>query len=497
MTEKDFLANTSLGVLQGIKSGTVIQFRGVPYTKPPVKDLRFAPPQEMSSWTGIRLAREHGPIPPQPPSRLSSVLGDFSRPQDEDCLTLTISTPAIDKKARPVLVFLHGGGYLTGAGSLDWYDGSTLAHEGDLVVVGVNYRLGVLGFLYQPGISDGQLGIQDMIAALEWVKDNIADFGGDPNQITVMGQSGGGQAIMCMLAMPETRRLFQRAILQSAPVGAPPFSKATALEYGNQFLSLLGIKTRPARELIQRLKTETPANLIMATGKLVRSTASFGDVTPPFMPVFEDISTQEHFIQAAADGAATARVEVIIGTNGQEANAYFNVLSMQKPDLNLVSQRFLTLTGRGDAIDLYRQRRPGGTAADLLSDLTTDHYFLFPSLKFADAASKAGVRTWVYQFDWSPPNSPFKACHCIELPFVFGTLSAWNSAPMLNGADSSVVKDLSAAIRHMWLAFVKKGNPELNIPWLQYRSDSRQTMQFGDTVGPVGDLGGLTWRYHA
>jgi para-nitrobenzyl esterase len=355
----------------------------------------------------------------------------------------------------------------------------------------------VLGFFYQPDISDGQSGIQDIVAALEWVKDHIVDFGGDPNQITVMGQSGGGHAIMCMLTMPKTRKLFQRAILQSTPVGIPPFSKAKALEYGNKFLSLLGIKTTPARELIQRLKTETPANLITATAKLAHSTASSGDITPPFMPVFEDISTQEHFIQAAADGAATARVEIIIGTNGQEANAYFKLPSMQKPDPNLVSQRFSSLTGQKDTIDLYRQRHPGGTAVDLLSDLMTDYYFLFPSLSFAEAVSKAGARTWVYQFDWSPPNSPFKACHCIELPFVFGTLSAWNSAPMLIGADSSVVKDLSAAIQHMWLAFVKKGNPELNIPWPQYRSNGRQTMQFTDTIGPVGDSGGLTWRYHA
>ena len=493
MTES-LVARTTLGDLQGIRRNGVVQFRGVPYAAPPVGELRFAAPHPVSAWTGVRDARQDGPIPPQAPSRLRGVMGDFSRPQGEDCLTLTISTPTIDGKVRPVLVWLHGGAYLSGAGSLDWYDGATLAREGDMVVVGVNYRLGALGFLYLPEISDGRLGMLDMIAALQWVRQHIGGFGGDPNRVTVMGQSAGAHTIMCLLARPDTRGLFRRAILQSPPAGIAPLAETTALAYGNQLLDLLHIEWEHPAEVAARLQAEPPARLIEATGELARLTTRFGQVTPPFLPVLDSLASPERFIKAAAEGAGAAGVDLIIGTTREEMNAFFCNPSMQDPDPALVAELFSALAGQEDALERYRRRRPGSRTVDLLSDLVTDHTFLFPSLRLAEAASKAGAGTWVYQFDWAPPNSPFKACHCLELPFVFGNPQAWSEAPMLQGTDPAALADLSAEIRFAWAGFAQTGDPAVSTPWPQYQANGRQTMRFASMIGPVGDPAGVTWR---
>ncbi|GHO90671.1 para-nitrobenzyl esterase [Reticulibacter mediterranei] len=484
------IARTALGDLLGVHHAGGLQFRGVPYAEPPLGERRFAPPYPLSAWTGLRDASQHGPIPPQPPSRLRNVMGDLTRPQSEDCLMLTISTPALDTRSRPVLVWLHGGGYLSGAGSLDWYDGTRLSREGDMVVVGVNYRLGPLGFLYQPEISDGKSGLLDVIAALQWVQQHIRSFGGDPNRVTVAGQSAGAHMIMCLLAWPDTRNLFQRAILQSAPAGLPPFSEAAALEYGNRFLDLLQIERGQTEEVAVRLKAETPTRLIEAMGELARRTTHFAQIAPPFMPVIDEISAPERFLEAAAAGAGVAGIDLIIGTTREEAHAFFS----SGVDETLIAERFAALAGSTNALEHYRYRRPGASLTALLSDLVTDTTFLFPSLRFAEAASGAGARSFVYQFDWSPPTSPLQACHCLELPFVFGNLDDWHDAPMLQGTDPDMFAALSGAVRAAWIRFVQKGDPSASVPWPFYKADGRQTMRWASHLGPVGDPAGISWR---
>ncbi|MBO0794472.1 MAG: carboxylesterase family protein, partial [Ktedonobacteraceae bacterium] len=394
------LARMPLGDLLGAQSAGVIQFRGVPYAQPPIGALRFAPPRPITPWTGLCDASQHGPIPLQPTSRLRTVLGEINRPQSEDCLTLTISTPAPDNRARPVLVWLHGGAFVSGAGSLDWYDGTRLAREGDQVVVGVNYRLGPLGFLYQPGISNGKQGLLDVIGALQWVQEHIHCFGGDPSRVTVAGQSAGAHMILCLLAQPDTRHLFQRAILQSAPTGVAPFSLATAQEYGNSFLDILHIEQGPSEAVASALRAETPTHFIEAMGKLARRTARFAQLTLPFMPVIDELSTSERFLEAAATGAGAAGIDLVIGTTREEAHAFLLDGSVPEPDLHLFAESFSQLTGEEDALKAYQLRRPGGTLLEVVSDFMTDSTILFPSLRFAEAASRAGARTWVYQFNW-------------------------------------------------------------------------------------------------
>ena len=197
-----------------MRDGEVCRFSAIPFAQPPIGDLRFRPPQP-SEWRGVLDATRPGPIAPQLPSRLRAAMGDFDAPQSEDCLHLTVWTPEVDKRRRPVLVWLHGGAWQSGAGSLGWYSGAKLAARGDIVVVAPNYRLGALGWIAVEG-ETANVGLLDQEAALDWVRTHIDAFGGDPEQVTVMGQSAGAMSIPCML-MREP--LFHRGIMQSASIG--------------------------------------------------------------------------------------------------------------------------------------------------------------------------------------------------------------------------------------------------------------------------------------
>ena len=460
---------------QGLTIDGVTIYRNIPYAAPP---HRFQPPEPPDSRTGTRDATQHGPVAPQGRSRLADVMGEFDRPQAEDCLTLTITTPGADTAGRAVLVWLHGGAWSSGAGSLDWYDGTVLAREQGIVVVGVNYRLGALGYLHLPGISPGNLGTMDQVAALRWVRDNIAAFGGDPARVTVAGQSAGAASIGRMIVDPAARPLFRRVILQSGSFGRPPPSRAQAAEIGAMFVALLDDDPR----------TAPPSKLIAAQGALARQLAKFAETNPPFMPLIEEPTDQAALLAGIA--AASSELEVLIGTTRDEVHAFFAANpAMANPPADAVAARFAALTGDAGGIDAYRQRRPGGSVMDLLSDLGTNDTFAWPSMRLAAAISAAGGAVHAYQFDWAPAGSRFKACHCIELPFVFGTLPAWPGAGMLQGGDPAFMAALSALMRGHWGAFVRDGNAAL--AWPGYEKQRRMTMVYDEICGPVGDPMGL------
>ncbi len=246
------VVTTASGDIHGVHEDGVRVFRGVPYAAPPVGTLRFMPPQPAPRWRGVRNAVADGPIAPQGRSRLAHVMGDFERPQSEDCLTLTIWTPdtVAESDRCPVLVWVHGGAFSSGAGSLPWYSGERFAANG-VVTVSINYRLGALGFLCLPGVSDGNLGFLDQAAALLWVRENIRAFGGDPNNVTVVGQAAGAISIAAHMTTPSTSALFRRAILQSAPIGRRSRTLEDAHRVGKRFLDVLGLKAGEA----DRLKT--------------------------------------------------------------------------------------------------------------------------------------------------------------------------------------------------------------------------------------------------
>ena len=477
------VAQTALGNLRGVFTDGVAAFRSVPYAAPPIGELRFAQAAPVRAWTGLRDATRHGPIAPQLPSRLGVAMGNFSRPHDEDCLTLTICTPAPDGKARPVLVWLHGGAWISGAGSLDWYDGARLAREGDLVFVGVNYRLGALGWLHRPGIVDAEAGTSDMIAALAWVRDHIAGFGGDPASVTVMGQSAGATSIGRLLMLADARGLFRRVIMQSGGFGRGAYASAVATERADQLLRLLDIDPH-ASTALTRLRSADVRHLLVAQGELARANARFAQTMPMFMPVLPSAMPQAEMLGAIADGAGGK--DVLIGATADEVHAFFAAdPGMENPPADALVARF----GGEAALARYRARRPGGSAMDLLADLGTDETFLLPAIRLAEAVAARGGNAYAYLFDWAPPRSRFKSCHCIDLPFVFGNFDAWGDAAMLAGGDAAQMADLSAAIRRAWIAFVRTGDPQHDsLPaWPRHDADRRPTMRFGARISLAGN----------
>ncbi|WP_433575233.1 carboxylesterase/lipase family protein [Nocardia brasiliensis] len=394
------IVETTSGPVRGLAEGGVTVYRGVPYAKA----KRFGVP-ERADWTGVLEANEFGLAAPQLASRLERVMGSFEVPQAEDCLSLNVWAPPGD--GHPVLVFLHGGGFSSGAGSLDWYGGAEFAARGEVVVVTVNYRLGVLGYLRLPGISDGNLGLLDQIAALTWVRENIAAFGGDPDRVTAAGQSAGAISLVALLSGERGRGLFQQAILQSTPLGMVPATPEEAERTGAKLLQELGIE---AAQL-----DAVPVGDLLAAQFAVASRAS-SKILPPFQ------LTGDGTLVAADPVAAVGRkvdIPILMGTTRDEGAAFL------------------------------ADDREAMAAA-------TEHVFAGPARQLAATLAAREVPPWLFRFDWHPAGSPFGACHCVELPFLLGDAAAWRAAPMLRGERPQRLVD---EMRDSWLAFITKGDP--------------------------------------
>lgn len=455
------LARTALGTLRGATEDGVQAFRGVPYATA----ARFQAPLPVAAWNGERAADRHGPIAPQLPSRLAQVMGGFERPQGEDCLSLTVWTPAADLGKRPVVVWIHGGAFMSGAGSLDWYDGATLARRGDLVVVAINYRLGALGFLDLDDVSPPNLGLQDQAMALAWVCDHIASFGGDPGNVTVAGQSAGALSTLAHLASPVRRDLFHRAILQSAPFQGFHQPRAESRAIGRAFVEQLGVDPR----------TASVEAILAVQLALLKQGARFAAISPPFTPVVDGDWFPDDLMQAAE-----AEHDVLIGTTKHEMGAFFaRDADVQGADADAVLAQFRAVYGDDAeaARDAYANHLGSDTPGDLLSALVGDVLFDNGTLAFAEARATAERPVLLYRFDWAPPNGPFGACHCIDLPFVFHNHARWD-APMLQGGDPAA---LTTRLQDSWIAFARGGEP-----WPRYDATDRATMLF-DAPGRVAE----------
>jgi para-nitrobenzyl esterase len=476
------IAVTPLGQLRGRLEGQIVAFRGVPYAGPPVGTLRFASPTPIGSWLGVRDATANGPIPPQAPSRAAAVMGDIDAPQDESCLTLTIWTPGANAERRPVLMWFHGGAFASGAGSLAWYDGGRLAALGNLVVVSVNYRLGALGYLLQPGVAPGNLGVLDQEAALRWVREHIAAFGGDPDNISLAGQSGGAHTIVSFLSFERTRGLFRRAILQSGPFGIGLHTKGEAARTAAAFAAALGLPADAAHSPAAYGSLGVD-RILMAQSIVGRDLSRMqdGDLRPAFMPVEAPPYTVAgaDLLAAGASAAAARGIPVMIGWTGEEANLFYgpDIARLDERQLGEKAARLL-----GDAavarLALARARRPDGTPAQLFLDLVADNTIRLPSLEVAQRIAAAGGKAFAYQFDWSSPISWIAACHCIELPFVFGSYPAWSKPPMIGGADAAALARLSEMMMRSWIAFVTTGDPSnATVPeWRAFDAAGREVM---------------------
>ncbi|KOV56845.1 carboxylesterase/lipase family protein [Streptomyces sp. MMG1121] len=467
------VVDTDRGKVRGIAEGEAISFRGIPYVASPVGGLRFAPPQPHAAWTDVRDAAQAGPSVPQAASRLERVQGRRTPDWDEDgCLTVNVFTPRRaleDDAARPVLVWWHGGGFTSGSGGWDWYDGGRLAALGDIVVVTANYRVGPLGYLYLPEIGAANLGAQDQAAVLRWVQNNIASFGGDPRTVTVGGQSAGAYSALMLALDPATNGSITRVLLQSGPFGLNAQDPHQAAENAAVYLRLLGIPdgTDPARAL-RALPAE---QLLDAYGRLSVQLAAPGNVAPPMYPVLGAPGIPRPRQQALTTGALEGK-PLLIGTTRDEATAFFAVdPRIQHLTIAAALDVLTAQLGRQAAQDVYQQHAARldeqATPAQIFTAAQTDGLFRDGSLEIADHHAAGGSNTtYVYQFDYAPAEDPYAlgATHCAELPFLFDAFDAYPDSPVLAGAGDaqrSLGREFATAVAE----FVTAGRTR---DWLPY-----------------------------
>jgi para-nitrobenzyl esterase len=473
----EIIISTHMGKIKGLQQSGHQDFQGIRYALAPVGELRFQPPQRIDLWEGIYDATHCGPIAPQaypdtPPIQLE---------ESEDCLLLNIYTPAVDGKSRSVMVFIHGGGFMIDSGSRPRTYGGPLAETGDVVVVTIEYRMGAFGFLYSDGISPN-LGLQDQVCALEWVQRHIADFGGDPANVTIFGESAGATSVAYLLIMPSAKGLFHKAILES---GAYPFES----EDDNRRFARTG-----TRKFFKELKIvpgnivalqQVPYELILQAEKKVGGRLLFSDRT--FYPAIDGTIIPED-IYGALRGGWSKNIPIIIGVNGEELPLFGLML---KPGLmqtlvksSILSKlRKLGATGKqiNTLLDLYRKELPANQVATRreYNHLFSDEFFRIPATLFAEAQQSAGSKIYFYNFVHPAPKIG-AASHVMELYFVFGTLKTTDIADMMQvpGTDEEV--RLSQAMMTAWTFFARTGNPNHpGLPeWQSYEPEHRATMFF-------------------
>jgi para-nitrobenzyl esterase len=450
--------------------GGITEFLGIPYAQPPVGALRFQPPVAREPWVGVRDATEFGPTAPQAPSGpLTRILPNRIETGD-DYLTLNVWTPHTGA-SLPVMVFIHGGAFNTGSGSVSTYDGTRFARDG-VVLVTINYRLGVDGFLWT-GDGVPNLGLLDQIAALEWVRDNIAAFGGDPDQVTLFGESAGAMSLCCLMVMPRAKGLFHRGIAQSG-AGVSVISPGSARKVAARLAAILGVEA--TREGIG----SAPADRMLAAAAQLGGEISkrprrslWGDVAKNLM-AFEPIVDGDVLPGIPEDLIAAGAghdMPILIGTNSGEARLYFVPTGAIDTLPSLVASVFAWTYGarRPGAVGRYRRNRPGASAGEVATAILTDGYYRMPALRLAAAHPRAHV----YEFAWQSGafGGRLGASHVLELPFVFDTLDDPGIANLLGGPAP---QGLATEMHSAWVRFAKTGDPG----WPPYTSSSRQSMRF-------------------
>jgi para-nitrobenzyl esterase len=451
---------------------------------------------EAEAWSEIRDASTFGPIAPQSaavPGITSPSDPSSSEPHSEDCLTLNVWTPdlpapdALPEQSRPVMVFIHGGGFTSGSGSVFLYRGGELVRNGDAVVVTINYRLGALGFLGHRSLADpdallGNWGLQDQVAALRWVRDNVAAFGGDPGNVTIFGESAGGFSVATLLGTPAANGLFHRAIVQSGGVHVHTVEQAE--RSADRLAAVLGVASC-TREALEGVPA---AELVAATEEMGKRSPDPGMIPLPFLPVVDGVLLPQHPLEAVADGAASG-IDLLIGTNRDELTLF----GLGNPALMALDADGVTRwVGNAvpdmsalEVMDAYRSAREArGESIEpnaLWVAIGTDVVFRWPSLQLAAAQSARGAHAYVYLFDWESPafGGILGSCHALELPFVFGAVRL--PAVQVFSGEGPAVDALSAQMQTAWLSFAKTGDPshEGIGTWRPWGAADRATMIFG------------------
>ncbi len=471
------------GSLQGRTAPGSTAFLGIPFAEAPVGTLRWAPPSPARAWSGTRDATEFGSAPWQPTGGPLDGLvpGMGSADQSDDCLNLNVWTPSVDG-AQPVLVWIHGGAFSLGAGSLSVYDGSRLAAATNTVVVTLNYRLGALGFLViDDPTCTPNVGLLDQVAALEWVRDNISAFGGDPDNVTIFGESAGGGSVLSLLSMPSAVGLFQRAIVQSGATDllldrdkAQLVAEAVSRAAGLDTVDVDALRAMPGAQII-----EAQANAAMEL---------FGTVgTMPFHPVVDGVVLPQTWLEASASGFNP--MPVIIGTNRDEMDL-FKMFDPEAGSLTAeqLRTRFEIVGGNVDAlVDAYRST--GATEPpEAWRRANTDIAMWLPALRIAEARS-SHAPTWMYRFDWEASSTEMGAAHGVDIPFPFTNIDIdeWDTFI----SDSEKAMSLASLMQKAWADFARNGVPSLGASdWPSYDLTDRNTAILGRDVTVERDPNG-------
>ena len=486
-------ALTRSGMLEGESLGGLEVYRGVPYAQPPRGPMRWQGPQPVKAWSGVRRASSFGASSPQSPAMFMLVrrmIGVALREQSQDCLYLNVWTPSADAKRRPVLFWIHGGAFIMGSGSTGIYDGAALARSGDVVVVTINYRLGALGFLNlkdrYPAETETNLGVRDQVAALEWVRDNIDGFGGDPENVTIFGESAGGMSVGTLLGVPVARGLFHRAIAQSgathhvsSPEHASRVSECFLDEIGTR--DFLDLEEIAVSELVAA-QQRTAIRMGMVTGSL------------PWQPYVDGDLIPEQPLVAIAAGRG-AQVPLITGTNRDEWKLFmWGDRSGRHLEGDSLRRRIERILPEYGALDVDRTiaayqgaaaSRGQRTPTHIWLAFQSDRIFHYPAHCLAHYHSKHVSKTFAYLFDWSPPfmGEALGACHGLELPFVFGSHKKPFLRPLI-GIGRGIGK-ISNQMMSAWLAFAHRGDPNQGtLPsWPSYESDPESESRLTLTLG--------------
>jgi para-nitrobenzyl esterase len=477
------IADTNSGKIRGVLHDRVYAFRGLPYGASTEGENRFMPPVKPTPWPGVRDTLNLG--------QKSAFYGageipevaamDIHEASGEDCLCLNVWTPALKSGKRPVMLWLHGGGFAVGSAGYIIYDGANLARKQDVVVVGVNHRLNVLGYLYlaeaggEKFSRSSNVGMLDIVAALEWVRDNIANFGGDPGNVTIFGQSGGGAKVSTLLAMPMAKGLFHRAIFQSgAGRGAP---KDGAVRAAQTLMSKANVKTV---EELQRL----PLDKLFAAAQTVPGAGGGPVVDGSTLP-------SSPFDPAAPEASAT--VPVLCGTVETEVTFFPGTQLEPIDDATLHNNVKMALRGASDSkvdevIDLYRNGRPGRSNTDLWLIFSSDNGMRQPVVTQAERKAQQGkAPVYMYYFNWNSPvrQGKLRCFHTLEIPFAFYNHD--EAKPMTGFGDDRYA--LADKLSTAWATFARTGNPNNKLlpAWTPFTNAERATMILGNDCKLVND----------
>jgi para-nitrobenzyl esterase len=488
------VVDVASGKLQGAESNGIKVFKGVPYGAPTGGKARFKAPRPVAKWTGVKQALAYGPSAPQGASMLSmpaqstgvSLVGDGAT-FSEDCLYLNVWTPALNSGKRPVMVWLHGGGFSSGSGSSPLYDGTNLARTHDVVVLTINHRLNAFGHLDLSRVvgsdyaDSSMAGMHDIVLALQWVKDNIAQFGGDPGNVTIFGESGGGRKVSVLMATPPAQGLFHRAIVQSGSALRMD-TPDVADERANAFLAALGVQPKQIDKLIDL----PPEQLLTAVNKVAPTLGQFRPTTgAPSLPA--------HPFDPTAP-AMSASIPMMIGTNLTEASFAMGrdpkVLALDEAGVLERIKNLVPEQNAGTVMEAYKRIYPGMAPSDILFRVATDRgYFLDSTIQAARKADLKRAPAFLYSFNWMQPlhtdvRAPqaqdtqerpltagrMHAPHGSEIAFAFGNVEL---------ARGENPEQLASLMSEAWASFARTGNPSTKrLPWAPYDSTTRPTMIF-------------------